>query len=153
MGNRRRRKTKKITLMGERRVNPTPETVQKLKPDPLWQMASELGSDRIQAAHEIRQAFKIISAPLSIRVQQWERRDQSYDDHESIRTIHVQQRYNGWVDSMSKEMIPVGSALDLIIEGMSCRQIETLRKWRHGAFKPYFFDAMEMFCELTKRRL
>jgi hypothetical protein len=57
-------------------------------------MAPELGAKRLQAAQEIREAEKIFSAPLTFWVQQWERRDRSYDDTESIRSIHIQLKFN-----------------------------------------------------------
>lgn len=152
MGRKRKRKARRITLVGDAPVNPTPETRRKLKPDALWQMAEELGAERIRASHEIRDAVIIISAPLSIRVQRWEREERGHVEYETERAVRIQQRYNAWVDVMSEAKIPVGPALDMIVEGESGREIETARKWRHGAFKPYFLDALDRYCKISARR-
>jgi hypothetical protein len=152
MGNRRKKRAKRVTLVGDARVSPTPETRRKLKPDPLWQMAEELGAERLQASHEIREAVLLISAPLSIRVQRWEREERGHGEYETERAVRIQQRYNAWVDMMSEAKVPVGPALDMIVEGGSAREIETARKWRHGTFRPYLLDALDQYCKISMRR-
>lgn len=152
MGSKRKRKARRITLVGDARVSPTPETRRKLKPDPLWQLAEELGAERIQASHEIRDAVVMISAPLRIRVQRWEREERGHGEYETERAVRIQQRYNAWVDVMTEAKTPVGPALDMIVEGESSREIETARKWRHGSYKPYFLDALDRYCKISARR-
>ena len=150
MASRKRRRPKRVSLVGEEpRTSPTPETARKLKADPLWRMAPDLSSEGLQAAHEIREAVNLIAAPLRVRVQKWERQDRSYSEHESERSVRLQQRYNSWVDMMTAKKMPVGPSLDVIIEGLSSREIESHRKWRHGSFRPYFLDAMDLYCALA----
>ena len=135
--------------MGEKRDTATPETLKKLKPDPLWKMASDLGSEGLQAAHELRDAVNIIAAPVKIRLQKWERQDASFGENETERAVRLQHRYNSWVDRMTERKLPVGPALDMIVDGLGCREIEEIRRWRHGSVRPYFIDAMDLYCELA----
>lgn len=145
MAARRKKRTRPISLVGDVRVMPTPETLRKLKPDPLWRMAHDLGSEGLQAAHEIREAVGIIAAPLRIRIQRWERQDRSFGEHETERAVRLQRRYNSWVDGMTEKKSPVGPALDLIVDGLGGREIERAKSWRHGSFRPYFLEAMDLY--------
>lgn len=145
----RKKRSKRVSLVGNERIPPTPETRKKLKPDPIWQLTEELGAERLQAVHEIREAVDIISAPFKIRIQKWERQDRSFGESESERVVRVQQRYNSWVDKMTERKVPVGPALDMIVEGMGIREIENNKQWRHGSFKSYFFDALDIYGEIA----
>lgn len=149
MAAKRKKSSKRISLVGEIRDPATPETLKKLRPDPIWKMAEALGSEGLQAAHEIRDAVNIIAAPVRIRLQKWERQDPSFSENEAERAVRLQYRYNSWVDRMTDRKLPVGPALDMIVEGLGCREIEEIRQWRHGSVRPYFIDAMVLYCELA----
>jgi hypothetical protein len=36
-----------------------------------------------------------------------------------------------------------------MVEGMGGRYIEAVKKWRHGTFKPYFIEAMDVYCDIA----
>lgn len=145
----RKKRSKRISLAGIERVSPTPETRKKLKPDPIWQFAEVLGAERLQAVHEVREAVYIISAPFKIRIQKWERQDRSFGETETERAVRLQQRYNAWVDKMTIRKAPVGPALDMIVDGLGVREIENKKQWRHGSFRPYFLDTMDLYVEIA----
>ncbi len=101
---------------------PTPQTVARLRPDPLWTLLQRgrLTQEQIDAAHDIRAAFEIITAPVRIRTM---RAVSTVDgaafdlsrggrgrsgNSESDRAILLQQRFNTWVAVMKSSEVPVG---------------------------------------------
>ena len=41
-------------------------------------------------------------------------------------------RYNAWVDDMTRRRVPVGPILDVVVDGVSCREVDRNRRlgWR-----------------------
>lgn len=115
------------------RVEPTPETLAKLKPDFL---AESLGMEtpHYRAAVEIRDAYRWITRPVDIQI-----RDhfaapvggQSSGDDEDPRSV---KRYNDWCDEMDRRKIPVGRVLDFVIDEQPLGPPPGIGRWKAIAY-------------------
>lgn len=145
-----RARRQRLRLRSRRRlrqnVKPTPETLAKLQPDPLWALLrrGRLTQEQVDAAHDIRTAYEIITAP--VRAVQMRAvsttQGSTYDmtpgskskpsDGESCRSVQLQQRFNKWVCVMKDKRLPVGPVIDVVVEGQSCRMVDRSRGRRKG---------------------
>ena len=140
----RRARRKSRDLRAE--IAPTPQTVARLRPDPLWTLLQRgrLTQEQVDAAHDIRMAFEIITAPVRIRTMRAVSTVDGamYDltrggrgrsgNSESDRAILLQQRFNAWVAAMKNGAVPVGPIIDIVVEGQACRSVDRARGRRNG---------------------
>jgi hypothetical protein len=126
----------------EERISPTPETLAKLVIDPLL----DLDPDHQRAVAEIRQAYSIITAPVAIRRHRLTHEDPGQRNHETVREIELQDRYNDWVDEMKRYRLRVIYILDGIID--HDLPVLLLKKRL-----PEISDAMALYCRLHPRAL
>jgi len=128
-------------------VKATPETVAKLRPDPfrLLYVRAQLDPNPYlnqrmwDAGLEIRTAFNVVVSPVSMRCTDYERevRRTHWEAAEAMSQSRTQnarlvKRYNAWVDDMTRRHLPVGPILDVVVDGVSCREVDRSRRlgWR-----------------------
>ncbi len=111
------------------RVLPTPETLAKLQPDPFYLRLTtgKITAEQWQAGVEIREAVKMITGAVGVRISQFERRSRGHDEFESERQIRVQRQYNDWCDLMTARKLMIGVVLDYLIEERSFNDIAKAR--------------------------
>ncbi|MEQ8246109.1 MAG: hypothetical protein RID42_00365 [Alphaproteobacteria bacterium] len=127
-------------------IAPTPQTVARLLPDPLWTLLQRgrLTQEQVDAAHDIRTAFEIITGPVRLRTMRAVSTVDGavYDltrgsrgrtgNSDSDRAILLQQRFNAWVAVMKRLAVPVGPIIDIVVEGQACRSVDRTRGRRNG---------------------
>lgn len=94
------------------RVGPTPETVAKLRRDP---MVAAFGSERaplFRAATDIREAFQWITMPVQVKCAALMEGAGGVggEDPACVR------RYLAWCDEMDRRRWPIGPVLDFVLE-------------------------------------
>lgn len=110
--------------MREERVCPTPETAIKLRRDPVQEAAAAfresdgkrgLAPEQEQALFGIRRAYALITAPVRVRVQLYERRDRAHSELSKAAWALID-RYCDWGDAVHARGLSVMRALDLILD-------------------------------------
>lgn len=111
------------------RIPPTPETLAKLQPDPFHSrlIAGKISQEQWQAGVEIREAVKIITSGVGVRISQFERRERGHTEHETERQVRVQGRYNDWCGLMATRKLKIGVILDYLIDEHSFNAIAKAR--------------------------
>lgn len=145
-------------------VLPTPETLAKLEPDPLWTLVRKgtLSTELVGHAFAIRRAYEIITSPVRVRTMRAvsSTDGSSFDmvggrahsgTRESEHSITLQERYNAWTDAMGREHMPTGPVLDVIVEGFSCRMIERKCHKRNGWMSKFLVDSLTLYAECRRR--
>ncbi|MFQ5534687.1 MAG: hypothetical protein ACE5EM_07700 [Sphingomonadales bacterium] len=135
-----------------RNDKPTAQTRAKLKPDPLWALAQRgvLSNEQIQAAWDIRAAFEIITVPVRLRLASLEKIDCGAADHrESERSIRLLKQYNAWIDEMTRYRLPAGPVLDIVVESLSCREVDRRRRVRKGTARNLLVEALDLYCKVV----
>lgn len=138
----------------------TQETVAKLRPDPLRLMLFKgpkrgISIAQWEAALAIRRAFEIITAPTSLVASDYEREIKGKVFWGGWRSIgplaglEVVKRYNDWADEMDARKIPIGPVIDLVVGGVSCRQLDRARKVRSGSTSRLLKDALRVYTRLA----
>lgn len=119
----------------EERVGATPQTLAKLKPDPImvmrlqWDRAGDdprawggpvrpgLSAEHEDAVMSIRDACQIITGHLDTRLASWMRKDKSYEgDNWPDPVKRLVEKFNDWADAMHRKHLSVMCALDNIID-------------------------------------
>lgn len=134
------------------RRGPTRQTIAKLKPDPLWALTRRgtLSGEQVQAAWDIRAAFEIITVPVRLRVSALEKIDCGGLDYmETRRVRRLVARYNDWVENMTRQRLPTGPVLDIVIEGRSCRDVDHARRVRKGCARELLCVALNLYCAVA----
>ena len=140
-------KRKRQFVIDEVRVEPTPETVAKLRPDRLAHLPAELQ----RAGWCIEIAYRHITDPVACRTADYGAPKISGDGRrggESEAMIDHLGSYNDWVDEMKRYSMPVGAALDMIIEGFSNRQAERRYGMRNGALGPLLQESLALYARM-----
>ena len=119
------------------RVDPTPQTVAKLRLDPVRQLWLDFKIDEggLEALVEIRRAFNWITRPVALRLGSFEgiaikRKAPPSDNRNDPPYVR---RYLAWIDAMSAAGKPVGPIFDLVLEGVDVADdvvTSALRLWR-----------------------
>lgn len=129
------------------RIKPTPETLAKAGPDIIWRLEASgyLMREHVQAAHDIEDAFRALTNPVSWRLMRsidtlqgpvvaLEGRTLSTPGFlaaMSARAADAVQRYNNWTDELSRRGWHgvYGLTVDAVTENVGLRQLE--RRWSH----------------------
>jgi hypothetical protein len=143
-------------------VPPTPETLAKLRGDPLLRLLKrgQIDTEGFEAAVAIRRAVESLAQPLRHRAMRAisNAEGTSFDPTRgsrvaapaSHRTIDAQRRYNDWVDAMRGEHMPVGPVLDVIVDGYSCRAVDVRRRRRKGRTVKEVLAGLELYVDLAR---
>lgn len=132
-------------------VQATPETLAKLKPDPLRLLYTRGGQGKgnkgldpdpyanlimYDAGWEIDRAFRLITQPVAakgadyareVRGGDWERRELTLLKNEAL-----VRRYNNWVDALKEHGVPYGPIIDVVVYDLSCKEVDRGRRKRDG---------------------
>lgn len=157
------------TLFDDRRLDdgtdvvpPTPETLAKLRGDPLLRLLKRghIDLEGFAAAVAIRRAVESLAQPLRHRAMRAisNAEGTSFDPTRgsriaapaSHRAIDGQRRYNDWVDAMRGEHMPVGPVLDVIVDGYSCRAVDVRRRRRKGRTAEQVVAGLELYVEIAR---
>lgn len=131
-------------------IGPTPETLAKLRPDPLVELQKRhiLSEPQVWAFCRIRRAIHLITNGTQVRVShisdvvvQSSRRP----GHEGHQEIRLKDQYSAWVDRMTAAHLQVGPVLDIILEELSLTAVD--RKWRRrkGWAKRHLQAALNLY--------
>ncbi|WP_188260854.1 hypothetical protein [Azospirillum tabaci] len=149
----------------------TAQTRAKLRPDTLVLLLNRgpergLSQEQYDAAHLIRSAVTIIIAGMGLKACSMERLGgpgRSDGETETEWAVRVQEDYNAWVDAMAERAMAArrirkdsrrwqtGPVLDVIVEGMTCNEVEAARCMRNGSVADALREAMSLYCDLRKR--
>lgn len=132
-------------------TGPTKETKAKLTLDPLLILRryNILNNQQIWVFKEIRRAVMIITDGTQVRISRYDdvmvQTSRHGQQPEADFEIKIKEKYNDWIDQMTKERRPVGPILDIIIDELSLSAID--RKWgkRKGWAKGYLQVALDLY--------
>lgn len=149
---------------------PTPETIRKLQPDPfrlLYLMGGQgkrrgldghpsMNSLMFDAGIEIRRAFTLLSAPVAMKIHDYERevRRTPWEAAET-QTVGVMQnaricrRYCEWVERMAKRHLPIGPVLDVVVDGIGCQAADRARRKGTGYTGRVLREGLKLYCEVA----
>ena len=143
-------------------VPPTPETLAKLRGDPLLRLLKrgQIDAEGFAAAVAIRRAVDSIAQPLRHRAMRAISNAEGtcFDPTRGIRVaapashraIDAQRRYNDWVDEMRQEHMPVGPVLDVIVDGYSCRAVDVRRRRHKGKTAQQVVAGLELYVQMVR---
>ncbi|MBM3505139.1 MAG: hypothetical protein FJX65_14850 [Alphaproteobacteria bacterium] len=164
----RRRRRKGRRLYPETKtVKPTAQTLARMTSDPLWLMLQRgfLTQEQVDAAHDIRDAFELVTAPARLRtmptIATVEGRvfDLSTGrtpaggfgyDHETVRGILLQERFSAWSKAMHGQHWSVGPVLDVVVLSQPCRRVDGLRNRRNGSTAVLLRQALDLYVTLKR---
>ncbi len=138
----------------------TPETRRKRRFDPLgWLFRNgKLSAAQLSAATAIRRGFESITFAARMRISNPSglpcglSLGQGPGVGEADWAIDLQSGYLEWAEAMDAEGLQLGPVLDVIVEGMSCAEIDRQRRWRHGTAKRDLLQALDLFLKLRQER-
>lgn len=135
-----------------RLCKPTSQTSAKLQPDPLWTLSRRgvLTQEQIQAAWDIRQAFEVITVPVRLRKAALEKIDCGAKEYvETSQVLRLLKRYNDWIDELTRYRLQAGPVLDVVVESISCREVDRRRGVRKGATRALLIEALNLYCKVA----
>lgn len=147
---------------GDEAVPPTPETLAKLRGDPLLRLwkRGQIDAESFEAAVAIRRAVEAIALPGRHRAMraisgpngaQFDpTRGRRIAQPESWRSIDGQRRYADWVEAMHRERRPVGPVLDVIVDGHYCRAVDVRRHRRKGRTLRDLLAGLALYVDLAR---
>jgi len=132
----------------------------KLQPDTLMLLYNRerITSEQWEAALDIREAFELVTNGTGIRIADLlAAGGKGYSEGERIRAIMVQQRYNAWVDLLtrrataSKRFIGCFAVtLDVCVEGLMLGEVERSRRLKEATAFGYLSDGLDLYIEAKK---
>ena len=143
----------------DRAVGPTPETAAKLKPDPILTMRRQkvnpLWGEDVMAAEEIRRVYAFLVAGMFAKVQRFEARSAGADSERvPLAMIDANGRYTRWrkwaeIQHKRGGMPYLPVAIDIVVDGMSCAEVDANRRWRKGKAATALRDALREYAYLA----
>ena len=130
---------------------PTPETLAKLRPDPFRLLYTRAQLDpnayvnalMWDAGLEIRRAYALVTAPVALRGRDYERevRRAPWEAADAraaalARNDRLVKRYTGWRRDVESKGIAAAPVIDLVVEGLPCRDLDR----RHGKRRGWSAD-------------
>ncbi|MSO93522.1 MAG: hypothetical protein EXQ86_09015 [Rhodospirillales bacterium] len=131
----------------EEALGPTPETVAKLRPDPFRLLYTRgqldpnayLNALMWDAGLEIRRAYGLVVAPVALWGRDYERevRRAPWEAAEAraaalARNERLVRRYAGWRRDAGKKGVAAARVIDLVVEGLPCRELDRRYGKRRG---------------------
>ncbi len=132
------------------RVKPTPQTVERLTPDPIARLVAEgkLSTDDERAALAIAAAIRIVASPLYTRSSRPDLARGSRTTASGAAAdwaVECELRYLAWAEDMHDLRHPIGPVLDFVLDGVSLRALEKKWRRRHGTLLPQIKDALALY--------
>lgn len=129
-------------------IEPTPETVAKLKPCSLHFLDSELQ----RAGYLIADAFAVITCGLHIKIASGSLTVIGKTVMPITLTDQLAEKliaYRKWIDAMKQYRLEINPVLDVCFENMSCRDIA--RKYKHhtGWAGTLVREALELYIKVN----
>lgn len=113
-----------------------------------------IGLEQLAAAAEIERVFLALSAGLFATARRSEvRSGRPRDLSESTAIAHAD-RFRPWARALSEGHKQGGPpvlevVLAVVIDGLSLREIETARRWRHGKAEAYLAEGLERYAAMA----
>ncbi len=132
-------------------AGPTPETLARLRPDPLkvFKQKNILNDRQILAFEQIRRAVHIITDGTHMRISRLNdvHVESSYfkNESESDYEIRIKNRYSNWIDHMTERRLQAGPVLDIIIDEMSLSATDRKRGKRKGWAKAHLQASLDLY--------
>lgn len=106
----------------EDRIEPTPETLAKLQPDPvLWLVENYpvlFTKDHERAAKEIEACVRLLAGPVMVRAQDIRHIGRSRPVEYSKRQVAMLCDYANWQDELRVRRLPFWPVYEIAVEGM-----------------------------------
>ena len=129
---------------------PTEQTLRRRKPDwlDLMRRAGTLDDAAFEAAVALRRGFEVLTAGAAIA--RWDYgnlpNQRSTGEWEPEYRRRYEERFNIWADLMDEEGLPVGLVLDIVVEGMSCRETDSKWRKRKGTAREILRQGLDLYC-------
>ncbi|AWJ86336.1 hypothetical protein TSH58p_22745 (plasmid) [Azospirillum sp. TSH58] len=168
----RRRNANGVVVDVHGRDRGTAQTRTKLRPDTLVLLLNRgpergLSQEQYDAAHLIRTAVRIIVGGMGLKACSMERMGgggRSDGETETQWAIRVQEDYNAWVDAMAERAVAAkrarrdsrawqtGPVMDIVVDGMTCNEVEGARCMRNGSAAAALRDALDLYLDVRRSR-
>jgi len=148
-----------VRMAEDRAVGPTPETAAKLKPDPILTMrrqkANPLWGEDVMAAEEIRRVYVFLVSGMFAKAQRLEAGIAGHDSERvPLAMIDANRRYTvwrKWAEVQHKRgglpYLPV--TIDVVVDGLSCAQVDANRRWRKGNASTALREALREYAYMA----
>lgn len=146
----------------------TVETRKKLRPDTLLLMLDQgrLDQSQYDAAVLIRSGYMIKTFGLGVKVASYGERvaSRTDDGYQSAWGTKIERGYDAWAAEMLSQERAIGRQLkgarrpkteavtDVIIGGLTCREVEGRRRMKTGSVGPMLRDALDTYNDIRWRR-
>lgn len=137
-----------VKLEVDEAVNyPTPQTVAKLRPDPVAALtaAGRITRDQERAALGIAGAVRLIVGGLYVKAAGFEVGKGGSMSSASEGAVALEERYNRWATVMRRRRMAVGPVLDFACDGLSLHEMERKWKMRHGTMLRRVVEALDLW--------
>lgn len=116
--------------------------------------AGSLGLDHLAAAAEIERVFLALTAGLFARPRREAIRGGRPRDMTEAAAIAYGDRFRPWAATLSERHKAGGPpilevVLDCVVDGLSLREIDTGRRWRHGRAAAYVVEGLELYATMA----
>lgn len=131
---------------------PTEQTVRRLRRDPLDELARrrrDFGADHIRAGREFRWVYEAVCGALMPRATTLDRVGSGGGHAAPWGDVLVEahhDRYLPWAKQLGHG---VGVVVDVVWEGMTCREVDRARRWRDGTAAALVTEALGLYAELA----
>jgi hypothetical protein len=116
--------------------------------------AGSLGLDHLAAAAEIERVFLALTAGLFARPRRDAIRGSRPRDMTEAAAIAYGDRFRPWAATLSERHKAGGPpilevVLDCVVDGLSLREIDAGRRWRHGRAAAYVVEGLELYATMA----
>ena len=128
----------------------TPQTKARLKQGTMSRLIenSRIGGEEVRAAQEIERVYFGLTCQLFARGATYgERLARSSGDWPEWLVLAYHERYKPWADTVKQPILPV--TVDILIEGMTGREIDTRRSWGKGKAVNFLIDGLQLYVDMA----
>ncbi len=116
--------------------------------------AGSLGLEELAAAAEIERVFLALTAGLFARPRQEAIRGGRPRDITEAAAIAHADRFRPWATALSERHKAGGPPIlevvvDCVVDGLSLREIDSQRRWRHGRAASYIVEGLELYATMA----
>lgn len=116
--------------------------------------AGSLDLEHLAAAAEIERVFLALTAGLFARARREEIRGGRPRDMTEAAAIAYGDRFRPWAAALSERHKAGGPpilevVLDCVVDGLSLREIDSGRRWRHGRAGAYVIEGLELYTTMA----
>ncbi len=116
--------------------------------------AGSLALEHLSAAAEIERVFVALTAGLFARPRQEAIRGGRPRDMTEAAAIAYGDRFRPWAATLSERHKAGGPpilevVIDCVVDGLSLREIDSARRWRHGRAAAYVVEGLELYATMA----